>query len=162
MAEHLLPGLVAKIADAKVVVRKAASQALVAYMHSTRDKETVMRCLLCRRDVALPWPANGVAAAPRRPPEEARAAALARAPRGEASQPQPSMEPALPLTLAAALRRRAPHGRSSRTQALGPREHGVAVEAGDGALPLAAHHAARRRRLAAAARPAERVRLAAH
>ena len=46
MAEHILPGLAAKIADAKVVVRRAASQALVAYMYSTRDKETVMRCLL--------------------------------------------------------------------------------------------------------------------
>ena len=46
MAEHLLPDLAAKIADAKVVVRRAASQALVAYMYSTRDKETVVRCLL--------------------------------------------------------------------------------------------------------------------
>ena len=46
VAEHILPGLAAKIADAKVVVRRAASQALVAYMYSTRDKETVMRCLL--------------------------------------------------------------------------------------------------------------------
>ena len=46
VASHLLPGLVTKIADAKVVVRKAASQALVAYMHSTRDKEAVMNCLL--------------------------------------------------------------------------------------------------------------------
>jgi hypothetical protein len=40
-----MQGLVAKVADSKVVVRKAASQALVSYLLSTRDAEAVMICL---------------------------------------------------------------------------------------------------------------------
>lgn len=41
----MLSGLVTKVADHKVVVRKAASQALVSYMLSTRDAEAAMVCL---------------------------------------------------------------------------------------------------------------------
>jgi len=43
---HLLNQLVVKVSDSKVVVRKAASQALVAYMHSTRDAHAVVLALL--------------------------------------------------------------------------------------------------------------------
>ena len=35
-----------QVSDSKVVVRKAASMALVAYMHSTRDAHSVMLALL--------------------------------------------------------------------------------------------------------------------
>ena len=51
----LLPTLVAKVADSKVVVRKAASQALVSYMQSTREPEEVMRCLLRTGLEAQDW-----------------------------------------------------------------------------------------------------------
>ena len=86
VGSQLLQGLVAKVADSKVVVRKAASQvlilapasavrpkprspppprqALVSYMQSTRDAEAAMICLVRTGLEAADWRQRQVRALP--------------------------------------------------------------------------------------------------
>lgn len=52
---QLLPGLVAKVSDSKVVVRKAASQALLSYMLATRDKGGVLAGLVRQGLESADW-----------------------------------------------------------------------------------------------------------
>ena len=52
---QLLPGLIAKVSDSKVVVRKAASQALSGYLSATRDKASAFNTLVRSGLEAQDW-----------------------------------------------------------------------------------------------------------